>query len=336
MEVTEEIPRDVFEAAQMTTSELLPQKSRDKYERTFDIFEKWCQEKGVKTVKEEVLLFYKLQSFIKKQNVRFKLKKASNLSKEEGISTFINEAPDDIYLLMKVATIFGLAGACRREKLSKIFTADIEDKGNLIVKGKCTKQCVGINSFGKMPSEIAAFLKLPNPELYTGHSFRRSSATLLATSGEGLTDIKRLGGWNSARPRKPVPIPSSSSTVEEPVIEPVAAPVRSYSFESKDDPSDFPINRFMQHGSATNCTFNSYCNNFLCIYENLRTIYIDFLGFRRTNSYPFAVRARPNIAPGTVKSSSNFTRGRKQCQTFITITLPGLGAQEGDTFLEII
>ncbi|KAJ8968746.1 hypothetical protein NQ317_004450 [Molorchus minor] len=39
--------------------------------------------------------------------------------------------------------------------------------------------------------------KLPNPEIYTGHSFRRSSATLLANSGEGLTDIKRLGGWKS-------------------------------------------------------------------------------------------------------------------------------------------
>ncbi|KAJ8982422.1 hypothetical protein NQ317_007770 [Molorchus minor] len=98
---------------------------------------------------------------------------------------------------MKLATIFGLAGACRREEFSKIFTADIEDKGNLIVKGKCTKQCVGINSFGKMPSEIAAFLKLPNPELYTGHSFRCSSATLLANSDEGLTDIKRLGGRKS-------------------------------------------------------------------------------------------------------------------------------------------
>ncbi|KAJ8980201.1 hypothetical protein NQ317_002213 [Molorchus minor] len=87
-----------------------------------------------------------------------------DISKED-ISTFINEAPDDISLLMKVATIFGLAGACRREELSKIFTADIEDKGNLIkvcsVKapnatstifvnyknGKCTKQCVGDKQF---------------------------------------------------------------------------------------------------------------------------------------------------------------------------------------------
>ncbi|KAJ8984401.1 hypothetical protein NQ317_003984 [Molorchus minor] len=156
MEVTEELPKDVLEAAEMATSELLPMKSRDKYERTYDIFEKWCQEKGVKTVKEEVLLayfvklnkefspntlwakcstlktvlkvkknmdinlFYKLQSFIKKQNVGFKPKKASIFSKED-ISTFINDSPDDIYLLMKVAIILGLL-ALAEEKNSRKYS----------------------------------------------------------------------------------------------------------------------------------------------------------------------------------------------------------------------
>ena len=35
-----------------------------------------------------------------------------------------------------------------------------------------------------MPTEIAEFLKLPNPEQYTGHSFQRSSATLRADQGK--------------------------------------------------------------------------------------------------------------------------------------------------------
>lgn len=63
--------------------------------------------------------------------------------------------------------------------------------------GKCTKQVIGRNKFGNFPKEIATFLKLPNPELYTGHCFRRTSATLLADSGANLTTLKRHGGWKS-------------------------------------------------------------------------------------------------------------------------------------------
>lgn len=282
MDITEdELPEDVLKAANMASLQLLPLKSREKYEKQYELFTQWCEQKGIKTLKEEVLLayfvtlskefkpntmwskysmlknvikikrdidigeFYKLTAFLKKQNVGFKPKKAKIFTKEE-IFSFMNSAPDEIYLLIKVATIFGLAGACRREELANLTTTDIEDKGNLIIvkirdsknhtarnfiiseevhngtylqlyrrytglrpkksnnrfflvyrKGKCFSQSVGVNSFGKMPSEIAIFLKLPNPELYTGHSYRRSSATFLADSGEGITDIKRLGGWKS-------------------------------------------------------------------------------------------------------------------------------------------
>ena len=64
-------------------------------------------------------------------------------------------------------------------------------------KGKCTRQSIGVNKFGNMPKEIATFLELPNPELYTGHSFRRTRTTTLANSGGKFSDIKRLGGWKS-------------------------------------------------------------------------------------------------------------------------------------------
>jgi integrase len=43
---------------------------------------------------------------------------------------------------------------------------------------KCTVQPVGLKMFSKMPEKIATFLSLSNPKEYTGHSFRRSSATL--------------------------------------------------------------------------------------------------------------------------------------------------------------
>lgn len=64
--------------------------------------------------------------------------------------------------------------------------------------GKCTVQAVGVNMFAKIPYEIAKFLHLENPELYTGHCFRRSSATLLADTGADILELKRHGGWKSS------------------------------------------------------------------------------------------------------------------------------------------
>lgn len=62
---------------------------------------------------------------------------------------------------------------------------------------KCTVQPVGVNTFSTIPRKIAQFLGLSNPLEYTGHSFRRSSATLLADSGADLAVVKRHGGWRS-------------------------------------------------------------------------------------------------------------------------------------------
>lgn len=65
-------------------------------------------------------------------------------------------------------------------------------------KQKCTVQRVGVHYFGKMPGVVAEYLRLPNPELYTGHCFRRTSATLVADAGAELVTLKRLGGWRSS------------------------------------------------------------------------------------------------------------------------------------------
>lgn len=63
--------------------------------------------------------------------------------------------------------------------------------------GKCTSQRIGINKFTSMARQIATFLHLPNPEKYSGHSFRRSSATILVDAGGDITALKRHGGWKS-------------------------------------------------------------------------------------------------------------------------------------------
>jgi integrase len=64
-------------------------------------------------------------------------------------------------------------------------------------KGKCTCQNIGVNKISKMGKEIANYLKLPEAEKYTGHSFRRSSATILVDAGADITALKRHGGWKS-------------------------------------------------------------------------------------------------------------------------------------------
>lgn len=49
--------------------------------------------------------------------------------------------------------------------------------------GKCSTKVIGKNSIGKIPTTIAKYLNLPNPQLYTGHCLRRSSTTLAESGG---------------------------------------------------------------------------------------------------------------------------------------------------------
>ncbi|KAJ3661338.1 hypothetical protein Zmor_005737 [Zophobas morio] len=63
---------------------------------------------------------------------------------------------------------------------------------------KPTRQNIGHNTISKTPNTIAKFLGLKNPDQYTGHSFRRTSATILAEKGIDLLSLKRHGGWKSS------------------------------------------------------------------------------------------------------------------------------------------
>jgi hypothetical protein len=62
---------------------------------------------------------------------------------------------------------------------------------------KATLNPMGVNNIGSVPCEIATFLELDNPKQYTGHCFRRTSATLIADSGSILVTLQRAGGWRS-------------------------------------------------------------------------------------------------------------------------------------------
>lgn len=65
--------------------------------------------------------------------------------------------------------------------------------------GQVTNKPIGKNTIGNMVKRVAAYLNLPNANLYTGHSYRRTSASALADSGADMDTIKRHGGWKSTK-----------------------------------------------------------------------------------------------------------------------------------------
>lgn len=64
-------------------------------------------------------------------------------------------------------------------------------------KGYYTKQPMGIHYLRKISQDIARFLELPNPESYTGHTMRRTSATTLAETGASTSQLKKHFNWKN-------------------------------------------------------------------------------------------------------------------------------------------
>lgn len=120
-------PPDVRALAESVTSELLPQKSKARYEVQYNVFKKWCAERGASVYSENVVLAYftnlvsnnkkslwciysmlkscimlhdnidiskyaKLISYLKRKTANYKPKKSKILD-EDHISTFIEQAP---------------------------------------------------------------------------------------------------------------------------------------------------------------------------------------------------------------------------------------------------
>ncbi|XP_047023444.1 uncharacterized protein LOC124632594 [Helicoverpa zea] len=271
-------PTELIETVNNVQMTFLPQQSREKYLKQYEMFNTWRIAKGAKTFSENVLLAYfvelyktrksstlwstysmlkatikmkkdinietytKLLAFLKRASSGHQPKKSKVFTASE-IEKFVNNAPDSMYLAAKVVLIIGINGACRTNELTLLNVTNIEkhsdelllihltntktkrDRNFVIRKecaaivekykalrplntptnrfflqyrnGKCVRQPMGSNKIGSIPREIATFLELPEPQLYTGHCFRRTSATLLADSGADLLSLKRHGGWKS-------------------------------------------------------------------------------------------------------------------------------------------
>ncbi|KAB0803621.1 hypothetical protein PPYR_00591 [Photinus pyralis] len=76
------------------------------------------------------LLIKKL--FIINRSVGHKPNKSRTFSRDE-MYKFLHNAPDEQYLMHKLALIFGIADALRREELYKITVEDINDTGHVLM-----------------------------------------------------------------------------------------------------------------------------------------------------------------------------------------------------------
>lgn len=131
------VPKEILECAKEVSLNLLPKKSREIYEYMYQRFFDWCKEKNIQLYSEDVLMVYfsnlankmkpstlwsqysmlrstldikngidiskysKLRAFLKRQNEGYLPKKSRVFTKEE-VDRFLNSAPDNLYLMMKV------------------------------------------------------------------------------------------------------------------------------------------------------------------------------------------------------------------------------------------
>lgn len=80
----------------------------------------------------DVFKYLKLIAFLKCTNDGYVPNKSCTFIME-NVTKFLNEAPDEKYLLFKVVLVFGLNGACRKCELFNITMNDITDTGTVAV-----------------------------------------------------------------------------------------------------------------------------------------------------------------------------------------------------------
>uniref|UniRef100_A0A6P7GT43 Uncharacterized protein LOC114346084 n=1 Tax=Diabrotica virgifera virgifera TaxID=50390 RepID=A0A6P7GT43_DIAVI len=107
----------------------------------------------------DISKFPKLLAFLKRRNEGFKPKKSRILTSEQ-VDQFLREAPDDKYLMLKVALILGVAGACRGKELVDLEIDDVRDLGDsFLIAIRNTKNKIDRN-FVIKNSENSAIINL--------------------------------------------------------------------------------------------------------------------------------------------------------------------------------
>jgi hypothetical protein len=114
---------------------------------------------------------------------------------------------------------------------------------------------VGHNRFAELPSKVAVALGYTDAEskLYTGHSFRRTAASLLAESGLSMILLKIAGNWSSDKAAQGY-IDTSMGTKRS-----IAA---AFTFDEKEESSSKrQRSEERDHSTPSNVTFNITCGS---------------------------------------------------------------------------
>ncbi|KAJ8986011.1 hypothetical protein NQ317_013895 [Molorchus minor] len=246
-------PPEVRVAAERATEGIIPWKSRERYENTYELYSKWCVAKGVQHTSETVLAYFceiskqskastlwsrysmlravlnfrhnvdisnyaKLKAFLKRKNVGHQAKKVNRhryifkqcpdrISSSKGCFNYwhFRACRCDELLKMKISdldilenriiivipvtkTYFSCTFVITKSEWINIIKQYCDLRNNIdsdrfflqIRFGKITRQPFGHNAIGK----------------FTGHCFRRTSATLLANTGGDILQLKKLGVGN--------------------------------------------------------------------------------------------------------------------------------------------
>ncbi|KAB0793714.1 hypothetical protein PPYR_13334 [Photinus pyralis] len=183
-------PPEVRELAKKNAEvNLLPDKSRKVYEQRYKVFQDWCTEQKVillmgynGALRREELVNMDIDDVdIKADCIIVTIPKTKNNSPR----VFVITNTEWIAMIKKYVDL-----RAKNVKNNRFFLT--------YRKGRCINCPIGINTMGNVCKDIASFLNLPTPERYTGHCFRRSSATPLANCGGDLLTLKQHGGWKSS------------------------------------------------------------------------------------------------------------------------------------------
>ncbi|CAH1366120.1 unnamed protein product, partial [Tenebrio molitor] len=87
----------------------------------------------------DISKYPKLMAFLKRNSDGYQAKKSKVLTRDQ-MEIFLSAANDNEYLMIKIALIFGIAGACRSDELTNVTVDDIEtSNSSLIIKIPKTK-----------------------------------------------------------------------------------------------------------------------------------------------------------------------------------------------------